>query len=426
MRARFVLFLKGFCMGIADVIPGVSGGTMALILGIYERVVGSIKDVSLGMIKALFSGAFWKRAVRLLLHPEEEQAGATDRYAGSATFLAVLLTGILAAALTGVRIIPPLMTEYRAPTLGFFFGLVLASVIVPYRMMDRRGWREGLAFVLTAVGTFFLVGLPIDQSSNARGTVTLRAAAAAEAPIRLDAADTKFSTVRFGGDPKREIIYVPHVEEPTIVVPADGTPVTVPIVAQMAGADGNVGEGEVRHLLEPQRAQDAVVVSQQGPVGGGSNPALWYIFLCGAIAICAMILPGISGSFILLLLGQYFYVVYTVHEIVYGRDMSRVPVLAVFLAGLVIGILAFSRVLTWLFQHFRSVVMAVLVGLMLGSLRKIWPFQELTVEGTRNHLPDVFDTTVALTAGMFVVGIAIVVTLEWFGARKGRDTVAPA
>jgi uncharacterized membrane protein len=420
MRARFVLFLKGFCMGIADVIPGVSGGTMALILGIYERVVGSIRNVSLGMIRALFTGAFWKRGVRLLLHPAEERADTTDRYAGSAAFLAVLVAGILVAALTGVRIIPRLMTEYRAPTLGFFMGLVMASVIVPYRMMDRRGWRELVAFGVAAVGTFFLVGLPIDQSANARGAVTIRATAPTAEPVRLAAADTKLSTARFGGDPKREIIFLPHVEEPVIVVPADGTPVTVPVVAQMGGVDGNVGDGEVRYLLEPKAAQAALTVEQQGPVTGGANPALWYIFLCGAVAICAMILPGISGSFILLLLGQYFYVVHTVHEIVYGRDLSRLPVLAVFLVGLVVGILSFSRVLHWLFSHFRAIVMAVLIGLMVGSLRVIWPFQELTVEGTRNQLPPAFDGTVAATLGTALLGITIVVTLEWLGARRPR------
>ena len=425
MTARFILLVKGFAMGIADVIPGVSGGTMALILGIYERLVRSIRNIDLGLLRALFTGAFWRRGVRLLLHPGEETEAAADRYPGTAAFLAVLLLGIAIAALTGVRVIPRLMTEYRAPTLGFFFGLVLASVVVPFRMMGRRSWREVVAFVLTLAGTYVLVGLPIDDAGNARGSVVVQAAApaAGAAPILLDAADTKFSTFRFEGNPKREILYVPRVEAPEIVVPADGTPVEVPIVAQMAGEEGNV-TAEVTLLLEPKAARASVVVSQPAPVAGGSNPALWYIFLCGAIAICAMILPGISGSFILLLLGQYFYVVYTVHEIVYGHDMSRAPVLAVFLLGIVVGILSFARLLDWLLANFHSIVMAVLVGLMLGSLRKIWPFQALTVDGTENRLPGALDETVAVTAAAFVAGVAIVLTLNWLGARKEKQSTA--
>ncbi len=415
MWARISLILKGFVMGIADVIPGVSGGTMALVLGIYERLIDAIRSLDLRFARALFTGAFWRRLFSLIFTTREELRGSEDGPSGSAAFIGVLFIGIVAAALTGVRIIPGLLAEHRAPTLGFFFGLVVASVIIPYRMMGRRRWQELVAFLLVTVGTFFLVGLKVDDSANAGGYVMVSVAEPTTEDVRIPAADVRFSTFEHEGNAKREILFAPRGGE--LVVPKNGTPVKVPIVALMAGSEGNLASSAVSHLLAPTTATDKLRVAQPQALTGGSNPALWYVFLCGAIAISAMILPGISGSFILLLLGQYFYILFTVHEIVYGGELSRLPVLVLFLAGILVGILAFARLLSWLLHHYHSTIMAILVGLMLGSLRKIWPFQTLTVDGTTNRLPSGADD-VAIVAGMFLAGLAVVLVLDLVGRKK--------
>ncbi len=326
MAARFILFLKGFCMGVADVIPGVSGGTMALILGIYKRLIDAISGVGLRLVREVVTGSFWRRFFRLLVRPEEEDLGSPQqRPAADAAFLAVLMLGIVAAVLTGVRIIPGLLEDHPEPTMGFFFGLVLASVLLPYRLMARRGWRELLVFMMALGASFVIVGL---------------------------------GTGITAGDPSQPV----------------------------------------------------------------AEPALAYIFLCGAVAISAMILPGISGAFILLLMGQYFYIVTTARAIIYDRDLSQLPVLLVLLAGIAVGILLFSRVLSWLLRHFHSPVMAVLMGLMLGSLRRIWPFKDEAADVGVNRLPAVMDSSVIATLSTFLVGLGVVLLLDYLGRRKQRAT----
>jgi putative membrane protein len=298
------LFLRGVCMGAADVVPGVSGGTMAFILGIYEELVESIRNVARPPLwRALLAGRIG-----------EAFAAINGR------FLVALGLGILTAVLSLARGLSWLLRNEPVLLWSFFFGLVLASLLVVSRRIER--WSAALAASLTvgAVGAFWLVGL----------------------------------------------------------VPAQ-TP-----------------------------------------------EAAWFIFLSGATAICAMILPGISGSFILVLLGKYQYIL----DAVNGRDVAT---LAVFLAGIAVGIVSFAQLLGYLFRRHHDVTVALLTGLMLGSLRKVWPWKvdlltrvdrhgEIVPVVQDNVLPAAFDGEVVAAVALAVLGFAVVVVLE----RLARVRSAPA
>lgn len=245
-RAYVGLALKGFCMGAADVVPGVSGGTMAFILGIYEELIRAIRS-------------FDAVSLRLVLSFRLGEASKRVRW----KFLAAVGTGILGAVFSLARILSWLLHNHPVPVWAFFFGLIVASLFTVSRRI--RTWRPRIpaGIILGAAGTYLLVG-------------------------------------------------------------------TVPM----------------------------------------STPeAPWFLFLSGAVAICAMILPGISGAFILVLLGKYLFVL----EAVNSRDFYTLGLVA---AGAVIGLIVFSRLLGWLFQNFHDLTISILAGLMLGSLRKIWPWKK--------------------------------------------------
>ena len=244
-----VLLLKGMGMGAADVVPGVSGGTIAFITGIYEELVHSIKNINFRTISTLWKEglpAFWK--------------------AVNGNFLLSLVGGILISVLTLARIIEYLLVNHPVLIWSFFFGLIIGSAIFVARSIEK--WN---------IGTFIslLAGIAIAW-----------------------------------------II--------TSFTPAETT------------------------------------------------EAYWFIFLSGALAICAMILPGISGSFILLLLGKYQFILSALNE-------GRISIIAVLLTGALTGIIAFSHLLSWLLEKFHHLTIALLAGFMIGSLNKIWPWK-VTVE----------------------------------------------
>jgi putative membrane protein len=286
-------------MGAADVVPGVSGGTMAFILGIYEELIESIREfgqprflraLTRFRLREVFSIINWK-------------------------FLISVLGGIGLAVLTLARLLEWLLHHHPTLIWSFFFGLVLASVVAVARRVKQ--WRPALwvALVLGTVFAYVLVGL-----------------------VPLQTPDT-----------------------------------------------------------------------------------WWFLFLSGAIAICAMILPGISGAFILVLLGKYQYVLNAVNR----RDILDL-VWVVLGAG--IGIIVFSQILGWLFRRFHDLTVAVLTGLMLGSLRKVWPWK-VDVEfmigrhGERiptvqhNVLPDAMSGDVVFAAGLAVLGLVLVLVLDWWADR---------
>lgn len=282
-----VLMLKGMGMGAADVVPGVSGGTIAFIVGIYDELINSIKSINLESLKLFFSGkwaTFWKKI--------------------NGNFLFFLLAGIGISVFSLAKLITWLLVNQPILVWSFFFGLVLASTwFVSKDIKEWKSWKTWVAFVIGAVVAFYI----------------------------------------------------------TVATPAE-TP---------------------------------------------SN--LLFIFLCGAIAICAMILPGISGSFILVLLGKYFFIM----DVVKTLD---VVVIAVFGAGVCIGITSFSHILSYALAHFRNITLAVLTGFMLGSLNKVWPWKEVVETFVDSHgevkplietniLPNahVPEAIVLMVAGFFLV-----------------------
>ncbi|HKI88191.1 MAG TPA: DUF368 domain-containing protein [Draconibacterium sp.] len=244
----FILILKGMAMGAADVIPGVSGGTIAFITGIYEELINSIKSINLKALKLLLSGKitdFWK--------------------AINGTFLVSVLLGIGISVFSLAKGLKYLLDHYPILVWAFFFGLIVASAV----------------YVARTIKTWNL------------GTVTAGIAG---------------------------IIIAFLI---TIITPAE------------------------------------------------ANTTYWFIFLSGAIAICAMILPGISGSFILVLLGMYKFILDAVGNL-------QIAVILTFLVGAAIGIVAFSNVLSWLLKKYHHQTIAVLAGFMVGSLNKVWPWKEVT------------------------------------------------
>ena len=273
-----MLSVKGMCMGAADVVPGVSGGTIAFITGIYDELINSIKSINAASLKMFFTGKwgeFWKMI--------------------NGKFLLFLLAGIGISVFSLAKIITWLLVAYPVLVWSFFFGLVLASTWFVGKDVKERNWKTGLGFLLGAALAFYI----------------------------------------------------------TVATPAE-TP---------------------SYFL--------------------------FIFLCGAIAICAMILPGISGSFILVLLGKYFFIM----EAVKTLDLK---VIAIFGIGACVGITSFSRLLSYALSHMRNITLAVLSGFMLGSLNKVWPWKE-TIEGIeQNVAPNAFvwqAVCLALLGFVMVYGI---------------------
>lgn len=291
-----VLMLKGMGMGAADVVPGVSGGTIAFIVGIYDELINSIKSINLESLKLFFSGkwaTFWKKI--------------------NGNFLFFLLAGIGISVFSLAKLITWLLVNQPILVWSFFFGLVLASTwFVSKDIKEWKSWKTWVAFVIGAVVAFYI----------------------------------------------------------TVATPAE-TP---------------------------------------------SN--LLFIFLCGAIAICAMILPGISGSFILVLLGKYFFIMDAVKTL-------DVVVIAVFGAGAFIGITSFSRVLSYALAHFRNITLAVLTGFMLGSLNKVWPWKEVveTFVDSHGEVKPLIETNILPNAHvpeavvLMVVGFFLVYFLEKLSAK---------
>jgi len=285
-------------MGASDVVPGVSGGTMAFILGIYEELINAIRSFDLRSLGLLMSFKF-----RLLL----------DRV--SWKFLLALGIGILTAIFSLAEILSWLLQHKPIMIWSFFLGLILASVISVSRRVEKWQTSTWIFLLGGIIGTYVLVGL---------------------------------------------------------------VPVSTP-----------------------------------------DDP--WFRFLCGAVAICAMILPGISGSFILVLLGKYQYILEAVNQ----RDFLTLAIVA---AGACIGIVAFSRLLGWLLKNYHDLMVAVLTGLMLGSLRKVWPWKETLDTMVNSHgkviplvqtniLPSQWDMEILTALALMVTGLFIVLILDRVGER---------
>lgn len=296
---------RGLCMGAADIVPGVSGGTVALILGIYERLVTAISRVDVTLIGHVRAGRIADAAQYIDLR-----------------FLVALAAGIGTGVIGLAGIMHHLLEHEMASTFGAFFGLILGSTLMVAGLIERWDPTTMFAAMAGAIFAYWLTG-------------------------------------------------------------------QVPVVAE---------------------------------------PSALYIFFCGMIAICAMILPGISGSFILLILGMYFHVTGVLKGLASGDITGDgLMTLAAFAAGAAVGILSFSKLLRVLLEKAHALTMAVLCGFMFGSLRRIWPFKLEAVETIDKEFKEkVFfnvwpwetDGAVLLPLVLIVAGFALVRFLERFAATR--------
>ncbi len=304
--------VRGMLMGGADVIPGVSGGTVALILGIYERLVTAISHVDLHLLTLVRKGRIREAAAHLDL-----------------MFLVSLGAGIMVGILSLGSVVNQLLSSpgTRELTLAAFFGIILASSVLVARMIHVRTTNEvAVHVVLGVLGAgfaFWLTGLRGEEVTLSHG----------------------------------------------------------------------------------------------------------YVFVCGMIGICAMILPGISGAFILLIMGAYLPLTDILKALPRGEvGLSDLITVVVFGAGCALGLIAFSKVLRWLLARHEAPTMAILCGFMVGALRKIWPFQtDLTPEIEKvkhklyaNAWPETFDSHVLACLAIAVVGIIAVLLLDRFTGGHER------
>ena len=257
----FLITLKGLAMGGADVVPGVSGGTVAFIAGIYEELINTINNVDLKFFKN------WKEQGLLM---------AWNKMNGN--FLVALLLGIAISILSFAKLITYLLKTHPIVIWSFFFGLIIASVVYMFKEITQWKWNSILALMIGTAFAYFIT------------------------------------------------------------------------------------------ILKPVESPDGYL----------------YLFISGFIAIIAMILPGISGSFILLLMGSYEAVMETINNARDGLftgnfDMFKEAFLkiVVFALGALLGIKLFSKVLKWLFEHYKNLTLALLIGFMIGALNKIWPWKKV-------------------------------------------------
>ncbi|PTX61941.1 putative membrane protein [Kordia periserrulae] len=301
-----IITLKGLAMGAADVVPGVSGGTIAFISGIYEELITSINNINFGLLKTLRKeglNAAWKQL--------------------NGNFLLALLVGIGISILSLAKLIKILLKDEPILLWSFFFGLVVASILFIGKEIKKWDWKTITGFILAAVLAYYITTL--------------------------------------------------------------------------SGSEATV-----------------------------DSP--WFMFIAGALAICAMILPGISGAFILVLLGAY-------EPILTAIDTKDVKIIALVVAGAVIGLLLFSKLLKWLFNNFKNITFAVLTGFILGSLNKIWPWKEVITMRMNSKgeevpfleksiLPNTFETLtgkdnqLVLAIVLMVVGFLTIFIMEKLATKK--------
>ncbi|MDF1753084.1 MAG: DUF368 domain-containing protein [Verrucomicrobiales bacterium] len=307
MKEFIPVFLKGAAMGAANVIPGVSGGTVAFVTGIYERLITAIKSCDVTAIKLLLSGsvtAFTKRI--------------------DFGFLLSLGLGVIFSIITLARVLEYFFTHQPVLVYAFFFGLILASIYFVGKRVEKWG---GVAIAALAVGALI-----------------------------------------------------------------------------------------------------AVAVALLSPASQNASPV--YLVLCGVVAMASMIIPGLSGSFVLLLMGNYALIMIDSVNKLSSGDMSAMKILIPVGIGAVVGLLALSHLLAWVFKKYHDVAVALLTGFVAGSLLVIWPWKEEEIAtfekggeikekviGYEWLLPEL-STTTFIAVGLIIVGILTVWVMEKFGAVK--------
>lgn len=408
---------RGVCMGAADVIPGVSGGTVALILGIYPRLIRAVGSVGPSMLRRLRRRSFRLQVKEGLRDPGRLGDTPDGTQAGHVLLLASVVAGVVPAIAVGAQVLPPLLSSHPEQMRGLFLGLVAASVTIPARQIRRRSLSRWLLAAAAATATAWFVGLPEPSTRHAGGSVTLEFTAPVASEVRLTPRNLTLTAPGEGGRPDIE-----YGLRGAQTVPAGATTVEVEVVARMAGGAGNLPAGSIRVWDGPAEFASAL---QPSALTGGRDPSLGYVFLGGALAISAMVLPGISGSFVLLLLGLYHFVLHSLALALRHGDPGGTVVVVIMLAAMATGLLTFSRVLKHLFARWRGATLAVLVGLMIGSLRKLWPFVEHGADGREvMALPGAGDPEVVTVGLMFCAGVGAVLVLDAMGRRVANGTDA--
>jgi putative membrane protein len=301
LKDYLIISLKGLAMGAADAVPGVSGGTIAFISGIYEELINSISNINADLIKSLFTKGikpFWQQL--------------------NGNFLIALLAGIMVSFVSVMRLAKYLLENHPVLIWSFFFGLIVASIFFVGKQIQKWSLAVIISLVVGAFIAFYITTLP--ASSN------------------------------------------------------------------------------------------------------NENP--WFLFIAGAIAICAMILPGISGAFILIILGAYKALSDAFHDF----DIKKI---LIFASGALVGLLSFSHLLKWLFKHYHNITLAVLTGFIFGSLNKVWPWKKTltwhtNTEGIKSAVlqesvsPFSFDGNNQLLFAiiLMILGFLTIFILEKVGNKK--------
>ncbi|HIA04360.1 MAG TPA: DUF368 domain-containing protein [Myxococcales bacterium] len=421
MIERVIVALKGACMGFADAIPGVSGGTMALILGVYQRFIAALSILGTGLVVQLFNKNFWAELLAALKPgaptPSPEEATQAQHIA----FLLNLGVGIIAGLLVGVLILPTLMESFPESMRAFFFGLVLASIVVPYQMMTERKMSHAALLLLTAVCTFFVMGMQQQIQGFSETSITLESAdgKALSSDLHFPLGSLHAATQSGQKKLRRETAFQP---KEALHFKKGEKKWTLQIVATRSGKEANLPAGSLTQVLNVDGKKRSInshlSVTQSSAATGGIDPALWYVFICGSIAICAMMLPGISGAFLLLMLGLYGYILHELRDLLVKMDTGGALPVGIFILGVLSGLIVFSRLLKWLMAHHKNATMAVLTGLMIGSLRALWPFQQGVGHHTENVLPAGIDASFLGALIMMGVGVAIVTALNRAGNQN--------
>lgn len=374
LRKKLGIFLRGISMGGADIIPGISGGTMALITGIYDRLVDALGGIGWRQIKALFGVIFFRDATR------KQEARNTLREIDWNLFL-YLGPGILLGVVLMSFLIRFLLQDYTAYTYAFFFGLIVVSLTIPWKMM-RHGLGEYTLMAAFALAMFALAGI---RSWTGAHMTFAQVGGPSEQEVKINS-EGKFSLPR-GKE---------NLAGGSLRLKWKGQTFTFSL--PVLSAQWNVVQSGKLKLHLREKAGRV-----QGVIENTGNHEPWVIFLSAALAICAMILPGISGAYILVLLGQYATIFSALHQM----DLK---VLGVFSAGMVFGLFSFVRSLKYLLHHYHSYTMAALTGIMIGSLRKLWPGE---------YMGD--GASLAGVALATLTGAVVVLVLEWLGKRFASD-----
>jgi putative membrane protein len=347
LKQRLILALKGVCMGIADIIPGVSGGTLALILGIYQEFIDSLRSLNLKFVKPLLD------ALRTGFAPAQKEALKEAMGTMRLGWLLTLGAGIAVAMGIGSKVIPALMERYPEVMNALFFGLILASIAFPLRMMKRKGGREVVYGVVGAVAAFVVVGASFTP------------------PLSWHTVEAQ--AVEAGGQTLKDIAEA----GPSALKPVDIY--RHPNNAALRVATGQPLAVEIDPVKVDEKAYGELTVPAGTPVEV-PRPAAWFILIAGFIAISAMLLPGISGSFMLLAMGSYYFMLNALKGFLRAVAHLHFPgsqlvYVGLFIVGMVTGLVLFSRLLSWLFHKHPDATLATLTGVMLGCLRTIWPFK---------------------------------------------------